>query len=241
MNDDRREDSAAESATPPGVDERREAVSVERARLARELHDWLLQSMTGVALQLQTLHRLIERDPSRAHERLEEIQSAVTEEQRELRHFIETLDPRIPLGEEQRDLVARLSGMAARMSRQWNIDISLDADPVLRLVPDYLHSEIFGIVTEAVANAAKHSGCSTVSVSVSRPGAMIAIRIADDGRGFSFEGRHGLEQLVASRRGPVTLKERIQSLGGDLTIESSAGSGSVLDVLVPCTTVKGGR
>lgn len=188
--------------------------------------------MTGVALRLQTLHRLIDRDASLARERLTEIQGTITEEQRELRRFIETLDPKKPLGEEKQDLVARLSGMASRLSRQWSIDVVVDADPVVQLVPDWLHSEIFGIATEAVANAAKHSSCSTVWVSVARGAGVISIRVADDGRGFAFTGRHDLEQLVAAKRGPVTLKERIQSLGGDLTIESSA-SGSVLDLSVP--------
>jgi signal transduction histidine kinase len=103
---------------------------------------------------------------------------------------------------------------------------------VIQLVPEALHAEIFGIVTEAVANAAKHSACSSVWVSIKRGAGVVSIRVADDGRGFAFTGRHDLEQLVAARRGPVTLKERIQSLGGDLTIESSA-SGSVLYLSVP--------
>jgi signal transduction histidine kinase len=222
--------------TPPSAKLRGKAVSAERARLARDLHDWLLQSMTGVALQLQTLHRLIDRDPAKAHERLEETQQAVAQEQRELRRFIETLDPGKPLGEEKQELVARLQEMGSRISKQWSIDVVVEADPVIQLVTDGLHSEIFGIVTEAVANAAKHSACSSVWVSVTRGAGVVLIRVADDGRGFAFTGRHDLEQLVVSRRGPVTLKERIQSLGGDLTIESSA-SGSVLYLSVPCRTV----
>jgi signal transduction histidine kinase len=230
--EERRTSRGSEPRTSSSGELRREAVSAERARLARDLHDWLLQSMTGVALQLQTLHRVIDRDPARAHERLEEIQSAVAQEQRELRRFIETLDPRKPLGEEKQEIVARLRAMAARISTQWSIDVVVDADPVIQLVPDALHPEIFGIVTEAVANAAKHSSCSTVWVSVSRGESLVLIRVADDGKGFAFSGRHDLEQLVAARRGPVTLKERIQSLGGDLTIESSA-SGSVLYLSVP--------
>lgn len=231
MEDRRSNRSGGERASSSG-EPRGEAVSLERARLARDLHDWLLQSMTGVALQLQTLHRLIDRDPALAHERLEETQLAVAQEQRELRRFIETLDPRKPLGDEKQDIVARLSDMASRISRQWSIDVVVEADPVIQLVPDWLHSEIFGIVTEAVANAAKHSACSAVWVTVTRGAGMVSIRVADDGRGFAFTGRHDLQQLVASRRGPVTLKERIQSLGGDLTIESSA-SGSVLYLNVP--------
>ncbi|MFA6957094.1 MAG: histidine kinase [Thermoanaerobaculia bacterium] len=227
-----RESGARASSTG---ESRKEAVSLERARLARDLHDWLLQSMTGVALQLQTLHRLIDRDTSLAHDRLQEIQQAVTKEQRELRHFIESLDPRKPLGEEKQELVARLRDMASRISSHWSIDVVLEADPVVQLVPEALHPEIFGIVTEAVANAARHSSCSTVWVSIQRGAGVVSIRVADDGRGFAFTGRHDLEQLVAARRGPITLKERIQSLGGDLTIESSA-SGSVLYLSVPYST-----
>ncbi len=232
MMEEHRSNRDRGALSPTSEESRIEAVSIERARLALDLHDWLLQSMTGVALQLQTLHRLIDRDKGLARERLAEIQRSVAEEQRELRRFIETLDPKKPLGEEKQDLVGRLSAMASRMSMHWSIDVIVDADPVVQLVPDWLHSEIFGIATEAVANAAKHSSCSTVWVSLARGAGVISIRVADDGRGFAFTGRHDLEQLVAARRGPVTLKERIQSLGGDLTIESSA-SGSVLYLSVP--------
>jgi len=232
MMEERRFSRERGALSPTSTESRPEAVSIERARLARDLHDWLLQSMTGVALQLQTLHRLIDRDKALARERLTEIQRTVAEEQRELRRFIETLDPRKPLGEEKQDLVARLSEMASRMSMQWSIDVVVDADPVVQLVPDWLHSEIFGIATEAVANAAKHSSCSTVWVSVARGAGVISIRVADDGRGFAFTGRHDLEQLVAAQRGPVTPKERIQSLGGSLNIESLT-PGSVTPLSVP--------
>jgi len=205
---------------------------MERARLARDLHDWLLQSMTGVARHVRRSDRVIGGGPWLARERRHEGRQSVTSGQRGVRHSIQTLDPRKPLGEEKQEHVARLREMASRISKQWSIDVDLEADPVIQLVPEALHAEIFGIVTEAVANAAKHATCSSVSVSIKRGSGVVSIRVADDGRGFAFTGRHDLEQLVAARRGPVTLKERIQSLGGDLTIESST-TGSVLYLSVP--------
>src|SRR4030067_454383 len=68
----------------------------ERIRLARDLHDGVLQSLTGAALQLQTVGRLFAEDPQAARNRLQEIQNLLAEAQRELRFFIQRLTPRPP-------------------------------------------------------------------------------------------------------------------------------------------------
>lgn len=207
-------------------------VSAERVRLARELHDWLLQSLTGVALDLQTLHKLVSTDPAKASLRIARIQEAIATEQRELRAFIEDLKlARSPDGEPP-TLGDRLTGLSRRFRQQFEIEVALDFDPVVHLVPDSVQHEVYALVAEAVANAAKHSGGTRVDVKVNRTDADVHVRIADDGKGFPFLGRFTLEQLVELKRGPVTLKERIQSLGGDLVVSSTTG-GVVLVARIP--------
>jgi signal transduction histidine kinase len=71
----------------------RAAMQDERMRLARELHDGVLQSLTGAALQLEALSRLVEEDPQAARQRLRDIEELIAEEQRELRTWIQKLKP----------------------------------------------------------------------------------------------------------------------------------------------------
>lgn len=222
-------DSAPEVRANASIDE---TVSAERVRLARELHDWLLQSLTGVALDLQSLHRLIESKPCEAVARIERIQEAVATEQRELRAFIEDLQLPRPQSGEPPSLGERLTGLARRFGEQWELDVELDLDPVVHLASDDIQGEIYSLVAEAVANAAKHSGGTHVSISAGRDDAAVVVRIEDNGRGFPFLGRFTLAELVELRRGPVTLKERIQSLGGDMTV-SSTTSGVVVEARIP--------
>ena len=81
-------------------------------------------------------------------------------------------------------------------------------------------------------NALKHADPSRVSVDVHTDGGTIRIVVADDGRGFAFEGRHDDRTLIQMNACPASLHERIKSLGGDLTIESGR-TGSRVEMTVP--------
>lgn len=217
------------NAPPESVPDK---VSAERVRLARELHDWLLQSLTGVALDLQSLHKLVEADTAKARAKITRIQNAIATEQRELRSFIEDLQLARHTGGEPPTLGERLTGLARRFREQWDLAVELDFDPVVQLEPDEIQGEIYSLVTEAVSNAAKHSGGTRVFVKLRRKDACLLVRIEDDGKGLPFLGKYTLAQLVELKRGPVTLKERIQSLGGDMLV-SSTTSGVVVEARIP--------
>lgn len=92
--------------------------------------------------------------------------------------------------------------------------------------------EIYNLVSEAVANAAKHAHATNIEATLrSSPDGRIEIVVTDDGRGFPFEAEHDLQALNELRRGPVTLKERVASLGGDLLLRSSS-EGAMLRIRV---------
>jgi signal transduction histidine kinase len=99
-------------------------------------------------------------------------------------------------------------------------------------VPYDLEQAIALMVHEAVVNALKHADPSRVSVDVHVDGTAVRITVADDGRGFGFEGRHDHERLVQMKAGPASLRERVESLGGNLTIESSR-AGSRVEISLP--------
>lgn len=215
---------------------RRGAVAEERVRVARDLHDSVLQSLTGVALQLRTIPGVMARSPEEAGQRLDEIEQVIATAQRELRWFIGQLHPERERRQDSsaHELADRLLSMAQRFRKQWALEIESEVAPIVHLLPPVLRHEIYGIVSEAVANAAKHGEARRVTVAVGVEASDICIDITDDGRGFPFNGRYDLPAMMAMKRGPVTLKERVSSLGGEMTIDSSPGAVK-LEIRVPLT------
>jgi signal transduction histidine kinase len=210
------------------------AVVEERVRLARDLHDGLLQSLTGAALQLQTVHRMMEREPQAARERLADIQQAISVEQRNLRSRIrqlKLLSPELP-EKPDGDLPGRLRELAERISHQWGPRVELDLKPDGTAVPSDLINEVYFIITEALFNAGRHAHASSVRVELTADSHELHIMVADNGCGFPFRGRYDHATLIARNIGPATLKERIASLQGTLTIESTQ-NGARLDITIP--------
>ncbi len=209
----------------------RGAAAEERVRVGRDLHDSVLQSLTGVALQLRTLPKLMSRDRGTAESRLAEIEQVIAATQKELRWFIDELRPD-RRGRDADALGERLASLAKRFHDQWGLEVENDVSDVIHLLPLSVRYEVYAIVNEAVANAAKHAGAKRVAVAVDVENDAVHIGVADDGKGFPFHGRYDLPTLIAGRLGPVTLKERVSSCGGTLVIESSS-DGAKLEMRIP--------
>ncbi len=209
------------------------AVTEERIRLARDLHDGLLQSLAGAALQLQTVERLLEENPQSARERLLDIQRLISAEQRDLRFFIQELRP-APAGPpgSETSLSMRLVELGGRFERFWGLRVEVRALPVESVISDSLANQIYRIVHEALANAARHAGASAARVEVGLGDNSVHILVADNGHGFRFRGHYDHATLMAEKMGPVSLKERIDSLHGTLAIDSSE-SGARLEISLP--------
>jgi signal transduction histidine kinase len=209
----------------------RGAVAEERVRVARDLHDSVLQSLTGVALQLRTLPRLIPQNPDEAQKRFAEIEQVIVATQKELRWFIDELRPD-RRNKAESGLGERLVSLAQRFREQWGLEVENQVAPVVHLLPISTRYEIYAIVNEGVANAAKHAAAKRVTVAINVENGDVRIDVADDGRGFPFHGRYDLQSLVETKRGPVTLKERVSSLGGSMFIDSSS-AGARLEIRLP--------
>ena len=211
------------------------AVSTERLRLARDLHDGVLQTLTGAALQLQTARRLLAMDPASSEERLSQVQRIIAAGQNDLRFFIHQLGPRrAPEVSAAIDLRGRLNELADRVRRQWGVPVTVATEPETLEIPDLLVTDLFLLIHEALVNSARHAHASAIQLAIYREAHQISIAVADDGHGFPFKGTFSLEDLLQTQTGPRTLRERVSSLGGDMLLETSE-QGTRLKLTVPLT------
>lgn len=205
----------------------------ERIRLARDLHDGLLQSLTGVALYLQTIDQLVRNDPDQARVLLLEVKEEIASEQRGLRLFVEDLKQRANgvLGPQPR-LKARLEDLANRIERQWDLKVDLKLDQLKSSIPKSLESEIYFLTHEALFNVAWHAQASAARVKLGMREDKIFISVGDNGCGFPWKGRFGDAELSSMEAGPVMLSARVKSLGGSLVIHSTE-AGAQLEITLP--------
>jgi signal transduction histidine kinase len=214
----------------------RQAATVEeRINLARDLHDGILQSLTGVVLQLHTAHRLIENEPQAAQRLLKDIQILVSSEQQNLRVQIQQLKPHNSnLPDWNLDLATRLPELAERIEHQWGLQVDVDVNLHQSRLPGKLAHGAYFIIREAIINAARHAMASSVKVGISSTDHQLQIAITDDGQGFPFDGRRDHTELTENNLGPVILRERVTSLLGQLAIESGK-TGAHLEITLPIT------
>lgn len=187
----------------------------DRERIARDLHDTVIQRMFAIGLSLQGLAATTTDPTSSA--RIERMIEDLDDTVRGIRTTIFELQrPRIPgrsLRQEVLDLIEEIEGHAA-------IDIAIGFDgPVDLAIPDAIADHLIAVVREAVTNAVRHSGCSKVSVDIGVDDRIVA-RISDDG--------HGIDPAAPMGNGLHNMQRRAQELGGECTVSTTEGGGTLV-------------
>jgi len=209
---------------------RSRAAAVERARVSRELHDGVVQSLHAIAFRLYALRTRPGSSPEEREQELVEVQQLVQNEAANVRDLIHQLEP---IEFDPRHLVEFLSGMVIRYRQDTGIGAQFVCDSPEVSLPPATCREIAGIVREALANVRRHSSAQHALVRLSRQHGGWLLMIEDDGRGFEFSGRFTHAQLEESRRGPLVIQQRVRALDGELTIVSKAGHGARLEIKIP--------
>ncbi len=199
------------------------ATVAERARLSRELHDTMLQSLAGIALQVQAIARQSLPQAAEQRSQLLALRREVEEHIREARQAI--LDLRSPMLE-AKGLAGALTEIGRRtVAQPTRFDVSADRITSTAAI----EGELLRIGQEAITNAARHAGATHIRVDLRQEPDVIRVRVTDDGRGFDVatvmsagNGHYGL----------LGMQERAARLGGHLTITSST-SGTVVEANVP--------
>lgn len=202
----------------------------ERGRIAADFHDGPLQSFISFQLRLEIVRKKMTRDPASGLAELAQLQDLCRSQVSELRAFVRSMRP-VESG--RAGLLASLTRIAQAFQRESGIPVSLPDNDGAELDDVEAGTELLQVIREALHNVQKHSAASRVMITVQRRDAFLEFCIQDDGKGFPFSGTFTLEELDTLRLGPASIKLRVRSLNGDLTLESKPGAGSRLQIRVP--------
>jgi PAS domain S-box-containing protein len=201
------------------------AVLEERTRLARDIHDTLLQGATGIALQVRATLPNLGSAPLATVNAIRRIVELAESTVRDARRAIwDMRDPtRVTKG-----LPAALEEEVRR--REYGVDVRFEIQGVPRSIPVDVEDAILRIAQEAVINAARHSGAHTISVSLNYEAGHVRLTVEDEGCGFRVEKgarSHG------GHWGLLGMRERAERIDARLSIRSAEGVGTTVALRVP--------
>jgi two-component system, NarL family, sensor histidine kinase UhpB len=191
----------------------------ERARVARDLHDEVNQSLTGLLLRLEAVR---EAAPPELEPELAETRALANQAMRELLSLARQLRP---TALDDLGLTAAIAGQVEQL-RQLGLEAALTAEGDFSGLDDDVQLVVYRVAQEALTNAGRHGEAKRVAVSLRRSAGGVELEVADDGRGFAFEqSERGL--------GIGGMRERALLIGAELTIESRPGHGTTVRLSVP--------
>jgi two-component system, NarL family, sensor histidine kinase DevS len=198
-----------------------EAQELERARLARELHDETGQALTSILLGLRSLENRLDSEEGRAA--AAELRALVVSTLQDVRRLAVELRPSAL---DDFGLVAAIERLTETFAAGSGIAVDLEARLGDERLPGEIETALYRLVQEALTNVLKHAGAERVRVLLARDGDGVTAVVEDDGSGFDEAGRNGGLGLTGMR-------ERLNIVGGRLTIDSSSGRGTTLLAEVP--------
>jgi signal transduction histidine kinase len=201
----------------------------ERERIGRDLHDGVIQALYAVGLSLEDVPEMMALDRRDGEARIDRAIDDIHRTIRDIRGFIFGLRSDEV---DEVDVGAGLEGLAAELTRGTSMAIEVDIQDEPALDPtDARH--LLQIAREALSNAARYSGATTVNVSLALTGDVLELRLTDDGRGF--------DPATATRpghQGIGNMRARALSLGATLDITSEPGAGATVCLRVPGVTAQ---
>ena len=208
------------------------AQEAERRRVAADLHDGVTQAIASLAFHLSAAEvALTESAPGFALEQVRAARALADLAFTEARSAISGL--RSPVLDDL-GLAAGLESLARSVPQ---LDVRVEAADLE--LPEHVATALYRIAQESIQNAVKHSGAREVFVRLDRISDGVLLVVGDDGHGFDLGQRAhpvGVAAAPEPRYGLVGMQERIQLLGGRLTIESEPGAGTTIRAVVPLAT-----
>ncbi len=195
----------------------------ERRHIARELHDEIGQTLTGLRFALESAPNPEERCPSG---KLEEAKKMIDQLMGEVRALSLSLRP--PMLDD-RGLLPALHWHLKRYTKSTGLKVDFNHKGLDRRFPEEIETVVYRIVQESLTNAARHAGVERLSVRVWPDDSTFNVEIKDEGCGFDPD----TSQFNISHLGISGMRERAIGLGGHLTIDSAPGMGTCLHAVIP--------
>jgi two-component system sensor histidine kinase UhpB len=192
----------------------------ERARVARDLHDEVNQSLTALLLRLEAARA---RAPVEVAHELAETKALANQAMEELLMLARQLRP---TALDDLGLKAALAGHVTELGRRGKVIISFDSEGDFSGLPADVQLVVYRVAQEALSNAVQHSGAGHIRVNLVRAGDRVELGVEDDGSGFTFD-------QAARGLGIAGMRERALLVGGDMHVESRPGAGTRVLLTVP--------
>jgi len=205
--------------------ERYDLIVAERSRIARELHDTLIQGFSGITMAMQALAARLR--PSEERARLQDIIQDAASCLRETRRSVAGLRAARAAAS---GLAASIEQAARQITETKNVRLKFKLEPEPPNLPAEFEYNLLRIATEAVVNAVKHSGARTIEVRLKRDPGGILLAVADDGAGCE-PSEHAHRK--PGHYGLIGMRERAAQIGAEFSFDSEPGRGTIVTVLAP--------
>lgn len=188
------------------------AIVEERNRIARDIHDGLGASLSGVIIQAEYLLTLTKKDV--------DLQSEVKEIKTGAEEAIDEVRRAVSMWRDDFQLVPQLENTCTTFTSRHKVPVELKVQGEAQKLPEAQELGIFRILQECLTNIAKHAKATRVDVSVSFAPDEIVLHIADDGAGFDPQ------KTPKNHYGLINMRERAKKAGGEVSIDSAPGQGT---------------
>ena len=210
----------------------------ERNRIAREIHDTLAQSLTGIEIQLDSATEMLAKDPTGARAEIASASQLAHQSLEEARRTIWELHPPTLVSGSLVEAVRAEVAKTCDEGIKWSLEVvgeePIAMDPAAELT-------ILRIVQESLANVCSHSRATEAVVQIEFGASEANLLIRDDGRGFDTSAPSGVLSPTCGGFGLTNMRERSRLVGGRVQVRSTPGEGAVVEASVPYVSSAKGR
>ncbi len=211
--------------------ERQAGVLEERARLAREIHDTLAQGLTSIVMHLEAAEQALPVNQATASQHLDQARGAARDNLAEARRFVWALQPQAL---ERDALPSALERVAQHWTDESHIPAAVSVTGSAYPLPPEFEVTLLRAAQEALANVSKHAHARQATLTLSYMGDRVMMDVNDDGVGFDLTQISSTQETESY--GLAGMRQRVERLGGHLSIESEAGAGTTLVLEIPVGT-----
>ncbi len=200
------------------------AILEERNRIAREIHDTIAQSLSGVVVQLEAAQDVLGDAPEKCRGHIARAEDQARTGLTEARRSVWALRPE----SQSSNIVDALEGLVRESSLRAETDVAFSSDGEVQSVCPEVEHNLLRAAREALNNSIRHAGPCKLALGLVFEDHHVRLRITDDGRGFAPD------EVSGDGFGLIGMRERIERVDGELRIDSRPGAGTRVEIRVPC-------